>query len=243
MKAWFIFWLIFFSATSTENKSLRSWFIVWNVGQGQWTTLIHEGICDHYDFGGEKLPLPSVQKLCGDKFNHLHLSHWDQDHWGGLAKLKNRLPDLCHDIWPEHLPSKKLKPWIQKIPLCRHAEIPLYHPGQEWALAKSTQSNDLSQIHLTKGFLIPGDSTQKMEKIWAPGMAQQPVRVLILGHHGSRTSTSDILLQSLPHLKLAIVSARKERFGHPHPEVLRKLARFRIPVLSTQDWGSIVFEL
>lgn len=66
------------------------------------------------------------------------------------------------------------------------------------------------------------------------------VRVLALGHHGSRTSTSKDLLKELPNLKLAIASARKRRYGHPHRETVEALGKFKVPILSTEDWGNIV---
>lgn len=105
---------------------------------------------------------------------------------------------------------------------------------------ETQSSNDSSQIVYSKTFqtLIPGDSTKKQEKIWrfkTPSTAQG----LILGHHGSRTSTSKELLQTLPNLKWAIASARYEKYRHPHKDVLKNLKAHRIPILKTEDWGHI----
>ena len=62
---------------------------------------------------------------------------------------------------------------------------------------------------------------------------------LLLGHHGSRTSTSEQLLVGLPHLKLAIASSRHRRFGHPHLETQLRLKSHHVPLITTEDWVNI----
>jgi competence protein ComEC len=104
------------------------------------------------------------------------------------------------------------------------------------------KSNELSQVFLAAGFLLPGDSTKKEELAWGSLLPQGLPRVLILGHHGSRTSTSEFLLNHLPLLKLAISSARWRRYQHPHAQVLALLRKHKIPILRTEDWGSVWFE-
>lgn len=107
-------------------------------------------------------------------------------------------------------------------------------------------ANLLSHVFVAKspfgGILVSGDSPQRAEKIWAFDL---PLGIdkYILGHHGSRTSTSDYLLQHLPQLKFAISSARKKRYGHPHIEVIRKLLEQNIPLLQTEKWGNFSFYL
>jgi competence protein ComEC len=65
---------------------------------------------------------------------------------------------------------------------------------------------------------------------------------LILGHHGSQTSSSQAFLtQARPGL--AIASARRARYGHPHRKVVSRLRQKKIPTLTTEDWGSLFFSL
>jgi competence protein ComEC len=66
--------------------------------------------------------------------------------------------------------------------------------------------------------------------------------VLKLGHHGSRTSSSEAWLRAVSP-SLAVVSAgRENRYGHPHREVLDRMEMFGIPVYSTADSGSVVIQ-
>jgi beta-lactamase superfamily II metal-dependent hydrolase len=53
--------------------------------------------------------------------------------------------------------------------------------------------------------------------------------VLKLAHHGSRDGTDDRWL-GLVRPRLAVASlGRGNAFGHPHPETLALLARWKIP--------------
>lgn len=92
-------------------------------------------------------------------------------------------------------------------------------------------------------FLLTGDSPQAIEKylVNLDNAALQST-VLKLGHHGSRTSSSEIFLEDV-HPSLAIISAGKDNtYGHPHKEVVSLLAKLRIPALSTVTAGSIILE-
>ena len=62
-----------------------------------------------------------------------------------------------------------------------------------------------------------------------------------MGHHGSRTSSSESFL-GIVSPEYGVVSAgENNRYGHPHDDVLERLNRFDINVLSTAVAGDIVF--
>jgi competence protein ComEC len=64
--------------------------------------------------------------------------------------------------------------------------------------------------------------------------------VIKVGHHGSRTSTGDSLLVAT-HPRLALVPVGlRNRYGHPSPEVLMRLARNGVRVLRTDENGTLV---
>jgi len=63
--------------------------------------------------------------------------------------------------------------------------------------------------------------------------------VLKVGHHGSRTSTSEEFLKKVAP-SIAIISAgRDNRYDHPHPEVLAILEEHAIRILRTDIEGDI----
>jgi competence protein ComEC len=65
--------------------------------------------------------------------------------------------------------------------------------------------------------------------------------ILKLGHHGSDSSSNPEFIQKV-NPEIAIVSAGKNNsFGHPHKSVLDLLFNFKIPVLRTDESGTINF--
>ena len=65
------------------------------------------------------------------------------------------------------------------------------------------------------------------------------VDVLKLGHHGSRSASGDAWLSELAPRVAIISSGAGNRYGHPHPEVLARLARHGIGGWRTDQSGTI----
>ncbi len=68
-----------------------------------------------------------------------------------------------------------------------------------------------------------------------------PVELLKVGHHGSRSATSDAWLDELAPHEAVISVGRHNRYGHPTPEVLARLAAHGVAVLRTDERGTITF--
>ena len=227
---------VLFPVLATED--FKSVFIVWNVGQGQWVTKVDHEACLHFDVGGEFKPSSQKLKLyCDKKQNALFFSHWDWDHIGLVKYLDLHLPQVCIAQMPGGVGSESKVRLLKSIPACAKKNFSVQTLFAHDA--KSTNAN--SNIFVQRDILIPGDSPTSQEKLWLHQLTSSlKIHTLILGHHGSRTSTSLELLSALPHLRLAIVSARKKRYGHPHLQTLFRLQKHHISVLRTEDWGHIV---
>jgi competence protein ComEC len=244
--------MVLLSATPVGNElAFKSFWIIWNVGQGQWSTLVEKNTCDHFDMGGERNPLRQVKKLCANKINRLYLSHWDWDHVSFALKARRTLKNACLSLPHFGFSSPHKMKILQAYSPCsarQREDFPLKELTHFSAATDSTKknykSNDLSHVLLlAENFLIPGDSTQQQEKIWRSRANMQKTGFLLLGHHGSRTSTSEELLSHLPRLKVAIASARFARYGHPHSEVVQRLKQHHVVLLKTEDWGNLWFEI
>ncbi len=218
--------------------------IVWNIGQGSWATLRQQTLCQHFDIGGEHPPLKQITAACADKQNEVFFSHWDWDHIGLTREALKHLPNLCVEAEPGGpSPNHGKESLIGSIPHCMAAplarEIFLSRPNH----LKLRSANDYSQVFVEDEIIFPGDSPSKEEGVWSQSPLLQSARILIAGHHGSKTSTSDLLLRRLPRVKMIVASARKARYGHPHPTMLARARRAQLPVIITEDWGSLHFEL
>lgn len=91
-------------------------------------------------------------------------------------------------------------------------------------------------------FLFPGDAPRSIEEylsdLYGAGLQSD---VLKVSHHGSRTSTSERFLGAVSPRYAVISSGERNRFGHPHREVLETLDRLRVETLRTDERGTIVF--
>lgn len=241
-----VFLIVLLLAKAVEPETRPHW-VVWNVGQGLMVTRIENGECRHFDMGGERAPWARVMASCRTRRNFVWLSHWDSDHIGFVGRARYFLPNICREELPAGTTKPKKRAMVERVPVCKEplpSFFAAWRPDLSPALSlkKSTlASNDNSSVVLGREMLLPGDSSRKMEKIWLRELrGLENVRFLALGHHGSRTSTSPNLLKALPQLRLALASARRRRYGHPHPETVELLRQFKVPVLSTEDWGNIV---
>lgn len=217
----------------------RPILIVWNVGQGQWITRVDQWECLQFDVGGERAPLNQVHRLCQGKSQSLWLSHWDLDHMVFASRLQRRMPRLCAMGWPLGKISGKKRAVKDSIPLCLKPS-----PLAEWISEPKSRptANAFSRVAVTENWLIPGDAPAREEATW-PQPRLKSIRILVAGHHGSRTSTSENLLQRLPNLRQAVISARQRRYGHPHSETLMRLFRHGVASITTETWGNIWFAL
>lgn len=244
----FIF-VTFFSLKISKGE--RDYFIVWNVGQGSWSTYISTQFCFHFDMGGEFMVRAPRLKKCSAKSNILFLSHFDWDHTSFILKYQRNVRSFCAAGWPLALNAKKKTAHnlTSKVKNCESKNLGINKIARELSLnkneieKKSLLQNDLSRIFmLRKKWLIPGDSTKEAEKVWSKKLAPT-IETLLLAHHGSRTSTSDDLLMHLPRLLLAVASSRYKKYGHPHSEVILRLKKRKTPLLTTEKWGHIIFEM
>lgn len=110
-----------------------------------------------------------------------------------------------------------------------------------------TDENDSSQIYYAKykdtTMLLTGDASIKSETILLKNYDLGEIDILKVGHHGSKTSTSDLLLQTIKP-KLALISCGLDnKFGHPHQEVISKFKKYQIPYLTTAEKGTITINL
>jgi competence protein ComEC len=91
----------------------------------------------------------------------------------------------------------------------------------------------------TTSFLLTGDMEKKIEEqLFYAGLLQKS-DVLKVGHHGSRTSTTDDLLDAV-HPAFGLISDGFENtYGHPHPLTLKALEERHIGVYRTDQLGLI----
>lgn len=93
-------------------------------------------------------------------------------------------------------------------------------------------------------FMLMGDATARTEGIVRVNTdpAVLDVDVLKLGHHGSKTSSSEAWLLATTPEHTIISAGCDNRYGHPHPEVVARLDMLSIQHFGTCEKGTITFE-
>lgn len=238
----FVFVIVIQSSFAQAPITMNSW-VIWNVGQGQWVTHLRNDDCQHFDFGGEIQYFKYIQRrminLCGKKTNRLYLSHGDLDHYSFIQLISQRVKSICWMIKPSDF-----KPLNLDIPQCPDSIGDVAIKNQTIINdCNPRDKNSCSTIFKREQFLFAGDSPKSKERLWIPLLEHKnEIKIIVLGHHGSRTSTSQRLIESLPELKMAVASARSAKYGHPHQETRALLVKNKIPLLKTESWGHVIFE-
>ena len=114
-------------------------------------------------------------------------------------------------------------------------------------LGRGTGSNELGLTVLVRsgerGVLLTGDMDGETEKLLLAHAPLDGVDLLVAGHHGSRDSTTQPLLEAVQP-RLAVISAGKyNRYGHPARETLERLAEAGAEIYRTDLQGHVVVRL
>ncbi|MDP3764379.1 MAG: MBL fold metallo-hydrolase [bacterium] len=103
------------------------------------------------------------------------------------------------------------------------------------------ESMIVSELNLGhKKFLLTGDMDEVLEKELIKSNIVSDVDVLKIGHHGSKTSTSEALLK-ITKPEEAIIQVGKNSYGHPTPLVLDRLNKFGVKVFRNDQLGDVVY--
>ena len=132
----------------------------------------------------------------------------------------------------------------QVLQLGASTTIQIFAPtGDESKLESNAASIVLRVVYGNTSFLLSGDAPQEIENYLVETYGTQlDSYFLKLGHHGSKTSTSESWLDTVTP-KYAVVSAGLDnRYGHPHQEVMQRVFKRNIQTSHTGTDGTIVFE-
>lgn len=91
-------------------------------------------------------------------------------------------------------------------------------------------------------FIFMGDAEAPNEEDILKSFDDIQSDVIKLGHHGSSTSTTKEFLDKVSPYAAVVSAGYKNKYSHPHKEVLTLLEENSIPVYRTDEQGTIVFK-
>ncbi|GAB5602859.1 DNA internalization-related competence protein ComEC/Rec2 [Thermus sp. FJN-A] len=234
------------SLLASWPKPLDLWAL--DVGQGDALLARMGGAEVLVDGGrpeqGERL-VRALRALGVEALEVLVATHPDADHHGGLLRVVGEIPVGLALLSPAFPPGH---PLVQAL---ASRGVPVRYPGPGtrlrvgrgevevlWPPHQSGDDNRDGLVLLldfggAKALLL-ADVPQEVE-----GRLPVPeVKVLKVSHHGSRTGTSPALLERA-RPEIALVGVGRNPFGHPHPEVLERLAARGVKVYRTDQRGAV----
>lgn len=245
----------------------EAWIDVLDVGSGLAVIVRTARHALAYDAGpawggdsdsGDRIVVPflrgeGIARLAGQV-----VSHADDDHAGGAifvavsrrpAWLLSSLPpdDTLHGLVPLSIPCSAGSRWEWD-----GVEFAVLHPAGEASRRPRVdggpilraRENDRSCVIRVQAagasILLTGDIEARSEaEMLARNAALLRSDVLLVPHHGSRTSSSAPFLDAVGP-RLALVSTgHRNRFGHPHAAVLTRYAARGIEIRRTDHDGAL----
>lgn len=185
---------------------------------------------------------------------YLISSHYDEDHIAGLVGCVNAF-NVENVIGADYVQDTKIyQSFIDGVVAkgleIQHPAVGTEYPfgtGKFTILAPASiggNDNDNSvAIKLTNGensFIFTGDAESGSEAAMCSSGIDLSCDVLVPGHHGSATATSnDFLMKTVP--EFAVVSCGADnQYGHPDKDTMDKLQSMDIQVYRTDKQGTII---
>ncbi len=200
---------------------------------------------------GHRVLLPLLQAL-HTRLDTLVLSHRDTDHVGGAPAVLAMQPQaalLSSIAADDHLQS--LRP-AQRCVAGQHWEwdgvrFEVLHP-QAADYDSPHSPNALScvlRLHSAgaqpQTALLVGDIESPQEEALLARHAPLRADVLLVPHHGSKTSSSEAFLDAVQPRQAWVQTGYRNRYGHPAPEVMLRYAGRGIVVHDAPHCGAITW--
>lgn len=192
----------------------------------------------------------------------LIITHPDSDHLSGAVEVmknydigtvlvngKNCSTKICAEF-DKTVREKNVKVVVakagQKIDFRDGTKMDIFMPRAQAESGEKTENNNFSIISQLKysndSFLFMGDAETKEEFEFLSFWPDLAATVLKIGHHGSKNSTAEILLDKVKP-KISIISVGADnKYGHPATEVLDRLKKIGDKILRTDIEGDIEIE-
>lgn len=214
-----------------------------------------------YDYG-ERVVLPLLKRNGINKLDFVILSHYHDDHYGGLITVLDHIPRVEKLILPGYSSQdkeafdslfKKLQKKIKityicgnrKLKLGSNTEIEFFSPSCDKDLISKFNENSksitLKLSYKQISILFAGDIEEDAEKWLVKQYGEElDSDILKVAHHGSKTSSTFEFLDVVTPEIAIITCGPPWIFNHPALSVINRLNEEEIDFYTTYEKGDII---
>ena len=230
-----------------------------DVGQGDSILVWCEGSSMVIDGGPNSargVTVDYLKSLGISRLNYVVSTHPDEDHVAGLTDVVGDFPVDKLLMTSATANTETFSKFIQAVK-AKGLKATKAVPGDTYPLGGASftilapngiysDTNDMSVVlrltYKNRSFLFTGDASAASEADMLKKGFDLRADVLKVGHHGSKTATSDAFLQAVSP-KLAVISVGKgNTYGLPDQSTLDKLKAAGVQILRTDEDGTIVVQ-
>jgi len=241
--------------TQPAPGTMDVWFA--DVGQGMAVVVRTARHTLLYDTGPQQAPgvdagsrvlLPLLHSLGVRHLDRVVVSHDDSDHAGGAAALARTHPEA--DLLTSIPAEDAARLGFSARQTCA--------AGQHWSwdgvdfriispLPGDTPRNDNASscvLHVSArggSALLTGDIDQAQERALHAAGALPYADLLLVPHHGSKTSSSDALLDTVMPRAAVVQAGYRNAHNHPHPLVVERYTARGIALWRTDLQGALLW--
>lgn len=239
-----------------DQSGLKVLFL--DVGQGASQLLVSPNgktmLIDAGDNDKEQLMLDYMKKYGITKLDIVIGTHPDADHIGGLDKVIDHL-----DIGKVYLPkaSSNTKTYESLLTSIKQKGLKVttakagvkldWDPDVQVEMLAPVKSykdnnNNSAVVRLTHGanaILLTGDAESESEQDMIASKAELSADLMLVGHHGSNSSTTAAFLNKVKPKAAVIQVGKGNKYGHPKEKVLQRLEKQGVKVYRNDEQGTI----
>lgn len=222
--------------------------LVFDVGQGQAAVVRTRHHLVLFDAGGAwpggdaaaSVITPWIKRQ-PQPLSMIAISHGDLDHAGGLKSLSlNPVSTPVLSGEPFRVPGARPCFRGQRWRL-DGVHVRILWPPSDLALKRSNNRSCVIRIQAGNGSLLLTGDIERPVEYWLARHGGLAADVVQLPHHGSATSSSYSFLNATRPAWAWASSGYRNRFGHPHEDIRRRLRHAGIPLSVTGDDGMLRF--
>ncbi|MEV2281492.1 ComEC/Rec2 family competence protein [Paenibacillus larvae] len=239
-----------------DQSGLKVLFL--DVGQGASQLLVSPNgktmLIDAGDNDKEQLMLDYMKKYGITKLDIVIGTHPDADHIGGVDKVIDHL-----DIGKVYLPkaSSNTKTYESLLTSIKQKGLKVttakagvkldWDPDVQVEMLAPVKSykdnnNNSAVVRLTHGanaILLTGDAESESEQDMIASKAELSADLMLVGHHGSNSSTTAAFLNKVKPKAAVIQVGKGNKYGHPKEKVLQRLEKQGVKVYRNDEQGTI----